>query len=143
MENQNKIGLAIRILSNQVEREFERHIACSLPNGITGLQGRVIDFVKEQTDEVFQKDIEEEYGIQRSTATGMLQLMEKNGLLTREAVDYDARLKKIVLTKKAIGIHARIKDEINRVENMLREGQTEDEINTFFSVMKKISMKVK
>jgi DNA-binding MarR family transcriptional regulator len=143
MEHRNRIGLAVRILSNQIGREFERQISSNLPAGITGLQGRMIGFIRDKTDDVFQKDIEKEYDIRRSTATGMLQLMEKNGLLTREAVSFDARLKKIVLTDKALGIHDQIIREIDRIESQLMNDLTEDEINTFFSVAKKISNNIK
>ena len=35
---------------------------------------------------MFQRDVEAEFNIRRSTATGILQLMEKNGFLLREPV---------------------------------------------------------
>ncbi len=143
MEHDKRVGLAVRIFSNHIGREIEHQITNNLPSGITGLQGRVICFIKSRTDDVFQKDIEEEYDIRRSTATGMLQLMEKNGLLIREAVSYDARLKKIVLTDKALKIHDQIIEEIDRIENQLINGLTEDEINTFFSIIKKITNNIK
>ncbi len=34
--------------------------------------------------EIFQKDIEAEFNIRRSTATGILKLMEKNGFINRQ-----------------------------------------------------------
>jgi DNA-binding MarR family transcriptional regulator len=46
----------------------------------------------------------------------MLKLMEKNGLISRVAVDYDARLKKIVLTEKAIQIHQKATHNIELLE---------------------------
>ena len=49
-----------------------------------------------------QKDFEQQFNIRRSTASNILALIEKNGLIQRESVPYDARLKKIVLTDKAI-----------------------------------------
>jgi len=142
MEHDGRVGLAIRILSNQIGREFDYQIS-NLPADITGLQGRVIGFVIDKSGDVFQKDIEKELDIRRSTATAILQLMEKKGLLTRETVSDDARLKKIVLTDKALGIRNQIKNMLERVESQLISGLTEDEINTFFSVMKKISNNIK
>ena len=50
---------------------------------------------------IIRKDIEEEFQIRKSTVTGILQLMEKNGFIYRESVEKDARLKRIVPTKKA------------------------------------------
>ena len=50
--------------------------------------------------DVYQKDIEEEFQIRKSTATGILKLMEKHGFIRRESAQQDARLKRIVPTKK-------------------------------------------
>ena len=36
----------------------------------------------------------------RSTVTGVVKLMERKGLIRRESVSSDARLKKLVLTEK-------------------------------------------
>ena len=50
--------------------------------------------------EIYQKDIEQEFKVSRATASNMLQLMERKGLIVRESVSCDARLKKISLTRK-------------------------------------------
>ena len=63
--------------------------------------------------------------------------MEKNGFITRESVDSDARLKKIVLTDKAVRVHNLISDNIKRREERLRRGVSEEELATFFAVMQK------
>ena len=94
------LGFEIRTLNNCVKRyvhstrppEFEES---------TGVHGWAIRYFYENRDkDIFQRDFEARFSIRRSTATNMLKLMEKNGLITRESVSYDARLKKIVLTKK-------------------------------------------
>ena len=51
--------------------------------------------------DIYQKDVEKEFQIRRSTATGTLQILEKNGFIRREPVKQDARLKKLVPTDKA------------------------------------------
>ena len=72
----------------------------------TGCHSFALRFFAENADrDIFQKDFEEEFSIRRSTATKILQLMEKNGLIERQKVESDARLKKIVLTNKALDIH--------------------------------------
>ena len=50
---------------------------------------------------MYQKDIEEEFRIRKSTVTGILKLLEKNGFIRRESVPQDARLKRIVPTARA------------------------------------------
>ena len=52
--------------------------------------------------EIYQKDIEKNFVVRRSTASGILDTMEKNGMLMRIPSDFDARSKRIVLTDKFI-----------------------------------------
>ena len=144
MDFQNKIGLTFRILSNKISRKIDYEIAKDFSREITGQQSRVIGFIrhKSKTSDVFQKDVEDEFDTRRSTATGILQLMEKNGLLTREPVSNDARLKKIVLTEKALALHDQIILKIDRLEDQLKNGLTEEEFRTFFEIADKISKNI-
>ena len=91
-----------------------------------------------QNKDIFQKDIEMEFSIRRSTVTGIIKLLEKNELITRESVSYDARLKKLVLTEKAIELHHEIMSEIYKVEDRLTEGITSEEKEVFLKVVEKM-----
>ena len=108
--------------------------------GITGMQGRIIGYLdlQEGKKDVFQKDLEAEFNIRRSTATEILQLMEKNGLIKREPVAHDARLKKLVLTEEARRNFRKIKGELDRIEDKVTFGLSEEELHTFFAVIDKI-----
>ena len=68
----------------------------------------------------------------------MLKLMEKNGLISRQSVDHDARLKKIVLTDKAIKIHKKAVQNIEVLENSIQKGITNEELVAFYNVLDKI-----
>ena len=70
-----------------------------------------------------------------STATGILQLLEKNGYLKRQSVSEDARLKKLVLTAKAIEVHDQIIARMEAFEKRLSEGISEEEKEVFFRIM--------
>ncbi|SPU25488.1 MarR family transcriptional regulator [Bifidobacterium bifidum] len=59
--------------------------------------------------EIYQHTIEQKFCITRSTASRVLALMEKKGLIARESVAHDARCKRIVLTDKADAIVADLK----------------------------------
>ena len=80
--------------------------------------------------EVYQKDIEEEFRIRKSTATGILQLMEKNGFISRESSKKDARLKRIVPTPKAEALRPEILEHIRDTEKQAdtrdRSGRCKD-----------------
>ena len=82
-------------------------------NAATGKNAWIIGYIAEHSDrDVFQRDIEEDFSIRRSTVSNMISLMEQKGYIKRESVDYDARLKKLVLTPKALDIHRRVYDNI-------------------------------
>ena len=66
--------------------------------------------------EIYQHTIEQKFCITRSTASRVLALMEKKGLIARESVAHDARCKRIVLTDKADAIVADLKANGERVE---------------------------
>jgi DNA-binding MarR family transcriptional regulator len=52
---------------------------------LTIMQNWIIGFLDmNEGKEIFQKDIEAEFNIRRSTATGILKLMEKNGFINRQ-----------------------------------------------------------
>lgn len=137
--DERNIGAQLRIVTNLIKRAINNRIQALGPDTPPGLQGFLIGYLHERRDrDVFQRDLEAEFKVRRSSATGVLQLMEKNGLITRVPVDYDARLKKIVLTEKAIQYHDRIADCIRTVEAHVSQGLTQGEKDELFAVMNKI-----
>jgi DNA-binding MarR family transcriptional regulator len=106
---------------------------------LTGMHGFVIGYLyNHQDEEVYQKDLEKRFEIRRSTATQILSLMEKNGLILRQSVPHDARLKRLVLTEKAIEMHKEVVKEIEAIDSLLIAGVTEKELQTFFAVIDKV-----
>ena len=105
-------GRLIHILSNQMKRRNASEAVGD--DGLTTMQKHVLKHILLETmhREVYQKDIEEEFQIRKSTATGILQLMEKNGFISRESSKKDARLKRIVPTPKAEALRPEILEHI-------------------------------
>lgn len=87
---------------------------------------------------VFQKDLEAAFHIRRSTATGILQIMVRDGLLVREPVEGDARLKRLVLTPIAMEQLAEMRQDILRVEQKATAGLTPEELETLFALLDKV-----
>ena len=95
-------------------------------DNLTGTNGWVIGYLLENMDhDVYQRDIENAFSIRKSTVSKIIKLMENKDLIRRESVEYDARLKKIVLTDKAIEIHKMIKEDIVNVNKKFTENLTE------------------
>ena len=133
------VGFEIKTVHNLLKRDFESLTIDKEMKNITAMQKWIIGYLSDNEDkDIFQRDIEEEFSVRRSTATGILQLMEKNNLIKREPVSYDARLKKIVLTQKALDIQNEINQEIKAHDKKLSKNISKDDLEIFFKVMKQI-----
>lgn len=106
-------------------------------DGLTTMQKHVLKFLLLETlhKVVYQKDIEEEFQIRKSTATGMLQLLEKNGFIVRESEKKDARLKRIIPTKKAEALRPSILAHIRQSETQLTTDISEADVLTCKKVL--------
>lgn len=132
------LGKGIHILSRQLKREMDFKLA---KYGITGVQSAMIGFIYDESikKDVFAKDIEKNFDIRRASIAGMLQNMEKNGLIKRETVGNDARLRRIVLTQKALKIRKEVEKNIRKVEKQAMEGLTKEEVRKYVELTKKMS----
>lgn len=105
-------------------------------NDLTGTHGHILGYLMRSTKEqVFQKDIERAFCLRRSTATEILQLMERNGLIVRQSVDYDARLKQIVVTDKGREICNNTRAAFERLQQVALTGVAPDDMHTFYCVL--------
>lgn len=141
MSNTELLGFRIRSVWQQVKRLMNRHLTENDGYGLTGMQFAIVSYIAKESAErdVFQKDLEQKFDIRKSTVTGILNTMERDGLLLRETVPYDARLRKMILTDKALQAKKNSEQVIDTVENQLSKGLTEEEIATFLSLLEKIS----
>ncbi len=139
MNKEETIIFKLKTVSNLVKRRIQDIINKNHNDNITPTQGLIARYLHDNTDkDIFQKDLEEKFCIRRSTVTNILNLMEKNELIIREKVPYDARLKKIVLTEKSIKIHAKICNEILEVEKELLKDLSKDEYLLFSKILDKM-----
>lgn len=123
-------GIWISILSHKLKNRMNEKMQ-SL--GLTGVQSRVLHYILEKCadGQVFQRDIENAFGLSRSTATAILQLMEKNSLIQRKSVENDARLKRLVPTEKAAQLDAQVCAYLKQTEQCLTEGLTSTQLTLF------------
>ena len=134
----NTLGKGVHILSRQLKREMDFKLA---KYGITGVQSAMIGFIyeKKKKKDVFAKDIEKAFDLRRASSAGLIQNMEKNGLIKRETVGNDARLRRIVLTTKALEIRKEVQKNIRKVEKQAIEGLTKEEVKKYVELTEKMS----
>ncbi len=133
------LGIEISKVNNMMKRKYKSDCTVENEDDITRKNGWIIGYLASNQDkEIFQKDIETNFSIRRSTVSGILQLMEKKGYVIREGVCYDARLKKLTLTDKAWDYYNRAMREVDAGEEILRRNLSQEEINAFLDVLDKI-----
>lgn len=122
-------------LSRSIERVCDE---ASRVTGVTGSQARLLVFLSIVSGEqdVFQKDIEEEFGVRPSSVTGLLQALERQGFIRRESVSRDARLKKIVLTEKARELQKKITDIHRGLLRRLQGPLSDEKLQLFMQICK-------
>ena len=131
------IGYEIRILNQVIGRLVNSYQSkVDEKAGINRMQGWIIGYLYRHSEEdVFQKDVEAEFQIARSTASGILQAMEKKGLITRESIPRDARLKRLVLTEKGMEFQMEIMDNFDRIQKVLRSDIPPKKMECFMEVL--------
>lgn len=134
-----RVGLAIRRLDHVLRKNLEAGVREEGIDEITLMHGWIIRYLYENKDkDVFQKDIEKNFSICRSSVTGIIQIMEKKGYISREFVAHDARLKKVMLTEKGIRSHQKIEELISWQNEQLTQGIDEEELQIFLKVAEQL-----
>lgn len=139
MEHNLKFCVELKSVVNLICRQVVLPPAFKGDESLTPMQIWIIEYLYVNQDRnVFQRDLEADFNVRRSTISGILQNLEKKGLILRESVDEDARLKKITLTEDAITIHEEVLQKIASLEEKMTEGIVEEEWMVFYKVLKKI-----
>lgn len=143
MKRERTVGYEVRMLGNLIRRHVENSEVKRYVDKMTGIHGWVIGYLYDHRDtDIYQKNFEDEFQIRRSTATEIIKVMEKNGLITKERVENDGRLRKLVLTEKAARYHEAFSEYLERFEKGLIRGISDEEMNVFFSVIDKIKRNI-
>ncbi|MBR4262435.1 MAG: winged helix-turn-helix transcriptional regulator [Bacilli bacterium] len=134
------VGIAVKKIDNMISREVIKE---TKENELllSPIQVRIIKLIKKNSrngKEVFQRDIENKFEIRRSTTSGILNTMEKNGLIKRENSSIDKRQNKIIITEYGEEIFLKIKRNMSKLEKRIIKNISEDELNTFFNVIDKM-----
>ncbi len=134
-----QVGFEIHRTEHMMSRRLEAGVKAEGIDEITLSHGWIIRFLYENRErDIYQKDIEKYFLVGRSTVTNSIQLMEKKGLVRREFVECDARLKKVLLTEKGIQSHETIENMITEMNSGILEGIDEQDAQVFLKVIRRI-----
>ena len=152
-------GKMINRISNRLRRRSGK---AQETIGITGAKGNILNYIllelyshfqeeysskcfllnyillESEKHNVYQKDIEKEFGLRPSTATEVLKNLEEEELIVRIQDEEDGRYKKIVFTDKAEMIRGALRGEIEKTEELLLKGITPEEQEIFMKITAKM-----
>lgn len=136
---EKNVGLEIRSLAKYISRYLNEFCTNDPDIVVSGSQGLILSYIYDHIHEnIYQKDIEKEFNIRRSTATGLLQSLENKGYIEKQSVDFDARLKKLTLTQKAIHAQKNVDHHVESLQNKMLQGLSEEEIHQFIKIVEKM-----
>ena len=139
------IFFSIKVIDNLIRRTMDRELRSAEDKDLTLLHAWILGFLyksEQAKQEVYQKDIEQEFIMNRASASGVLALMERKGLIVRSSVSHDARLKKLALTEKGAALHQKNLHRFFALEQDVESCLTEEEIRNFFAITKKIQLRL-
>ena len=139
------IGHRMKMLNNLMKRNMDLSFGHK-PDKATLMHTWIIGFVKDREDhgiETFQKDIEEEFSINRSTTSEMLTLMCQKGMIERVPVDYDGRLKKIILTDQSSRFILNREKKLIEIHQELVEGISQKDLDFYLEITDRLIMNLK
>lgn len=141
-DEQKTIMQHMRSIGNATKRHIDRYFDSKRQlDNLSCSGGWILSRVFESEHfgvPLYQRDFENEFGITRSTASKVLSGLEKKGLIRREGVTHDARLRQILLTEKSNAISQNIFRETRALEEKLERGFTSEELDTLYSFFERI-----
>ncbi|KRM71950.1 MarR family winged helix-turn-helix transcriptional regulator [Lacticaseibacillus brantae] len=127
-------GRLVKLAANQLTRDFD---AFAKQYDLTSTQMAMIDYLS-RSEMVTQRDIEQEFNIQRSTATLILQRMEKAELVRRENLASDARQKQVLLLPKAQALETVIQAYMQESDQQLLVGYEDQQVREMTQLLENI-----
>lgn len=139
MEHSKAIGFDVKRLNNIIMRNVQMRLVQEGYDEVTVMHGWILGYLfNNKSQPICQKDIEEQFGIAKSTVTNILQLMERKGYVVRQSDEIDARIKRITLTEDGERTHIAIVKIIDKFHSDMEQDLTTEDRNNFYAVFDKI-----
>lgn len=133
---EEKLGLIFRRISNALKKDLDNHLK---EIELTMSQGMVLAFLNNAPqEELTQKAVEQFFGLQHPTVSGILKRLEKNGFVSCSVNQNDRRLKDIHLTEKARNIHVKAKQHHGELDELMVKGFSTEEADTLMRLLKRV-----
>lgn len=139
-----KIPFEIKTLDNMLTRKICENVKKEGISNVSHVQADILSYLYRNKDRIiYQNEVEKKIGVRRSTISGILKTMEKNGLIIRNDSSEDARKKEVSLTLKSVKKHDDLEKKVEIFEKELLKGISCEEKEIFFKVIDKLKDNLK
>jgi DNA-binding MarR family transcriptional regulator len=123
-------------LRQRIPSEIARQLD-GLPSSACNV--RIIAYLaRHENEDVYQNDVERHCGITRSTASRVLNMMERKGLVRRIIPTFDARKRQVMLTDKSRRLVRQIEESGSDYFAALAEGISPSDMETTLRTIKRL-----
>ena len=133
------IPAQMRRVNNLIFRKINQFHRENKVENVTPMHEWIMSYLYWHKDSaVYQRDIEREFSITRSTVTNILQLMERKGYIERQSVPQDARLKRLILTEEGMRIHEKTMLSLHQTDEFVADLLTPEENAELLRLLNKL-----
>ena len=130
----------LRNVENHSQKLIEEHLE---PFGLSLSQGFLFGQIADQALKgiaPFQKDLERDMRLVKSSITNLIQGLERKGLISRVGSPTDGRAKEIHVTKKGWKVREELGRHVTDWEGALTRSLTDEELTAVVQLLRKMSL---
>lgn len=103
------------------------------------MQVRIMEYlIENQGKDIYQRDLEDVLKVRRASISGVLQTMEKRGLVKKVISKEDGRANKIILTQMAIKKQKEVSIAFMELEKKLTKNIDKEKMELFHEIIKQM-----
>lgn len=131
-----RLGILLKLIHNAFEGSLNRKIENL---DLTLSQAHILMYLKRsEKKEINQRDVESNFQLSNPTVTGILKRLEAKGFILRVPSLQDGRQKQILLTDKSESLYFDMQQHVEKMEQELIKGISEEEIVVLKDILQKI-----
>ena len=134
------VGFAVHDLSKRFKTFLQNlnEEECADPAAVS--HGWLIGYLYDNRDKViYQRDLEEQLHLAKSSIATILQTLEQAGYIRRETPPHDARQKQVILRPEGREFDQRMRRRIMASEKQVRKDIPAEDMEVFFRVLRKMA----
>jgi len=123
----------VKKLSNLIRRKLS-----AIDKDSQSSHYRILIFINDSKETIYQKDIDKYFSMQRPTTTQILKIMERDGYIVKKGSEQDRRLKSITITKKGKDYVEQVRNELEDMEKRFVKGISDKDLAICDKVISKM-----